>query len=141
MRSTFGRLALIALLSLAPLIGEGCRRVRSTESSPATNRNVLTLAQIGDHRFNTAYDAIESLRSNWLNTRGTDSFQKPSVVRVYLDNISLGDKETLRTIAIANIVYIKYFDGISATARWGLDHGAGVIYVSTRPAGVGDPLH
>jgi hypothetical protein len=36
-------------------------------------------------------------------------------------------------------MYMKYFDGISATARWGLDHGAGVIYVSTRVAGVADP--
>ena len=95
---------------------------------------MLTQTQFGEHQFNTAFDAIESLRSNWLKTRGTDSFQSPSQVRVYLDNVSLGDTASLRTIAINTIVYIRYFDGIAATARWGLDHGAGVIYVSTRPA-------
>ncbi|MGH7616968.1 MAG: hypothetical protein ACREPM_07050 [Gemmatimonadaceae bacterium] len=98
------------------------------------DRTVLTPAQFGLHQFNTAFDAIEALRSNWLKTRGTDSFQSPSQVRVYLDNISLGDTATLRTIPLTNIVYIRYFDGIQATARWGLDHGVGVIYVSTRPA-------
>ena len=105
---------------------------------PEVDRATLTQTQFGAHQFSTAFDAVEALRSNWLKTRGTDSFQSPSQVRVYLDNVSLGDTATLRTIAINTIVYIRYFDGISATARWGLDHGAGVIYVSTRPAS-GDP--
>jgi hypothetical protein len=60
---------------------------------------------------------------------------------VYLDNVSLGDKESLKTIATANITYMRWIDGVTASSRWGLNHGAGVIYVSTRPAGVGDPLH
>lgn len=140
MRSTYGRLAVFALLSCASLLGGACKRA-STATTPPTNRNVLTAAQFGENRFTTAYEAVESLRSNWMNTRGTDSFKTPTVVRVYLDNVSLGDKETLRTITLVNVVYIKFFDGISATSRWGLNHGAGVIYVSTRPAGVGDPLH
>jgi hypothetical protein len=136
MRSIYGRMAVFAVLTLLPL---GCRRAATGGASTRTDRNTLTAAQWGDHRFTTAYDAVESMRSNWLNTRGTDSFKNPSVVRVYLDNVSLGGKETLRTIAITTVVYIRYFDGLSATGRWGLDHGAGVIYVSTRPASVGDP--
>jgi hypothetical protein len=136
MRPLYGRLAVVAILFFAPA---GCHRPAEATGLPRPDRNTLTQAQWSDHRFSTAYDAVESLRSNWLSTRGTDSFQNPSIVRVYLDNVSLGDKETLRTIAISNVMYIKYFDGISATARWGLDHGAGVIYVSTRVAGVADP--
>jgi hypothetical protein len=140
MRSTYRRLAVFALLSSASVFAGACKRA-STATAPSTNRNVLTAAQFGENRFTTAYEAVESLRSNWMNTRGTDSFKNPTVVRVYLDNVSLGDKETLRTITLVNVVYIKFFDGISATSRWGLNHGAGVIYVSTRPAGVGDPLY
>lgn len=136
MRLIYGRLAVFAVLSFAPI---GCRRAATVASSPRNDRNTLTAAQWGEHRFTTAYDVVETLRSNWLNTRGADSFNTPSYVRVYLDNASLGGKETLRTIAISTVVYIRYFDGISATSRWGLDHGAGVIYVSTRPAGAGDP--
>ena len=137
MRSIYRTLVVPVVLWSSFLVA-GCRQ-RATVGPRPNDRNVLTQVQLGDHRFNNAYDAVEALRSNWLNTRGSDSFQAPSHVRVYLDNVSLGDKETLRTIAIATIVYIRYFDGISATARWGLDHGGGVIYVSTRPAGATDP--
>jgi hypothetical protein len=141
MRSSHRRLAVFALLSCASVLAEACKRSASTSpSSASTNRNMLTRSQI-DQRYNTVYDAVEALRSNWLNTRGADSFNSPSVVRVYLDNVSLGDKETLRTIAVSSISYVRWFDGVTATSRWGLNHGAGVIYVSTRPAGVADPLH
>jgi hypothetical protein len=133
MRATFGVLvaALVwaACSSSPPPDANGPR----PSKAPEVDRSVLTQTQFGAHQFNTAFDAVESLRSNWLKTRGTDSFQNPTQVRVYLDNVSLGDTATLRTIAINTIIYIKYFDGISATARWGLDHGAGVIFVSTRP--------
>lgn len=130
MRSIYGRLAVVAVLSTITITA--CR-ARSVSTTPRSNRNVLTRAQLGESRFTTAYDAVEALRSNWLNTRGADSFQRPSIVRVYLDNVSLGDKETLRTIAITSISYIQYFDGVTATSRWGVNHGAGVIFVSTRP--------
>ena len=141
MRSTHRRLAAFALLSCASVLAVACKRSASkTTASASTNRNLLTRSQI-DQRYSTVYDAIEGLRSNWLNTRGTDSFNNPSVVRVYLDNVSLGDKETLRTIAVSSIAYVRWYDGVTATSRWGLNHGAGVIYVSTRPDGAGDPLH
>jgi hypothetical protein len=130
-------LSLAACSASPPPDTDGPQPSRAKSDGPV-DRAVLTQTQIGAHQFNTAYDAIEALRSNWLKTRGTDSFQSPSQVRVYLDNISLGDTATLRTIAITNIAYIRYFDGIAATARWGLDHGAGVIFVSTRPQTV-DP--
>src|SRR5690349_14779114 len=135
MRGFFGRLAVIALCTLAVPAAEGCARAATT-SSPTTNRNVLTRAQI-DSRYTTVFDAVEALRSNWLNTRGSDSFSSPSVVRVYMDNVSLGDKETLKTISVSSISYIRWFDATAATQRWGTNHGAGVIYVSTRPPGVG----
>jgi outer membrane cobalamin receptor len=52
-------------------------------------------------------------------------------VRVYVDNASFGGVESLRNVDIANIKTIRYFDGVAATARWGIDHGGGVIPVMT----------
>jgi hypothetical protein len=140
MRATFGTLATAVLLAAcsSPPRDTGEPVPSRRVSGEARDRSMLTQAQLNAHQFNTAFDAIEALRSNWLNTRGADSFQNPTQVRVYLDNISLGDTATLRTIAINTIVYIRYFDGVQATARWGLNHGAGAIYVSTRPL-TGDP--
>ncbi|MGH7463012.1 MAG: hypothetical protein ACREMA_18555 [Longimicrobiales bacterium] len=52
---------------------------------------------------------------------------------VYIDDTRLGGVETLRSISTASISYIRYYDGVTATGRWGIDHGQGVIFVSTRP--------
>ena len=138
MRATYGRVTILALLSCASVFAGACQSTASTATSPSTNRSILTREQI-DPRYTTVYEAVEGLRSNWLTTRGSDSFSNPSVIRVYLDNVSLGDKEALRRISVESIAYIKWIDAPTATQRWGTNHGAGVIYVSTHPPRAGDP--
>ena len=108
----------------------GCLNYRSTSNS-GTDRNLITKEQIADSRFQTAYDAVEALHSNWLQTRGTDSFQTPSQVKVLLDNTELGGTSTLRDITTRSVSWIRFYDGLSAQSRWGIGHSAGVIYVST----------
>jgi len=76
--------------------------------------------------------AIEALRSNWLRERGPDSFSTPGHVQVYLDDSRVGGVETLRMLSLANVLFIRHVNGVDAAARWGLDHGQGVILVSTR---------
>ena len=96
------------------------------------DHNLLTEQQLREHHFVTAYEAVAALRSSWLETRGPDSFTSPSQVLVYLDESRLGSVETLRALPMTNVLSIRYIDGIAASARWGLDHGQGVILVSTR---------
>src|SRR5437879_2457649 len=110
----------------------GCS-LHHNSGGPALDRNLLLQEQFSTRGFNTAFDVVESMRSNWLGTRGPDSFSSPSHVQVYFDGIRMGGTETLRTIDLRPVVYIRYFDGLAATARWGLDHGSGAIYVSTHP--------
>ena len=124
-----------AVLAAALAVGGCVPRLKTGETR---DHGTLTREQIAESHFNTAYDAVEALRSNWLRARGTDSFQTPSEVVVYLENTRLGGTETLREIAANTIVYIRFYDGVSATARWGIGHAAGVIYVSTHVQGA-DP--
>ncbi len=105
---------------------------RST-ASPRSDFSILSKETLTENHFNTAYEAVESLRSNWLRTRGPDSFSTPTEVRVYLNNTLMGGVETLRSITMQGVLYIRHYDGLQASARWGLSHGAGVIFVSTRP--------
>ena len=98
----------------------------------STDRNVITREQLRQHSFTNAYDAVASLHSNWLQKRGTDSFIAPGEILVYVDEVRLGGIETLRSVASSSIVYIRYFDGIAATNRWGVGHSNGVIQVSSR---------
>ena len=114
-------------------VASACAARAPSTSLPAGDRNVLTHAQLTEDRFTSVLEAIEALRPAWLQPRGTDSFKTPSQVLVYLDENRLGGIETLSSVAPTIVVYIRHYDGIAATARWGLDHGQGVIYVSTHP--------
>jgi hypothetical protein len=131
MKTTVHARAASALLLLLTACAGGVRRA---EPQPDLDR--ITREQLVEHRFTSAYEAVAALRSNWLTTRGTDSFRTPSQIQVYFDDVRLGGIESLRGVGINSISYIQHFDGIAATERWGLDHGAGVIFVSTHSAAV-----
>jgi hypothetical protein len=123
----------LRLLTIAGLALAAACSLHSANPSPKVDRNLLTPEQFANKGYNTAYDVVEAMRSNWLAERGTDSFSSPTKVQVYFDGIKLGGVETLRTVDLRPVTYIRFFDGITATARWGLDHGQGAIYVSTHP--------
>jgi hypothetical protein len=58
---------------------------------------------------------------------------------VYLDGTKVGDISTLSGIASPPIQFIRWYSGQEATTKWGIDHGAGAIYVSTRVTRDGKP--
>jgi hypothetical protein len=126
MRSAFIRSAIILVLTSA------CAARTPSPSIPLEDRNVLTQEQLIEHGFANALEAVQALRPNWLQTRGANTLIANQVrVLVYLDDTRLGGTETLGSIATPSIVTIRHIDGIAASARWGLDHGQGVILVST----------
>ena len=102
--------------------GDGTREVRSS-------RDVLTHGQF--EQYTDAFQALQALRPQWMQTRGTDSFTNPSEVLVYRDNMRVGGLDVLRSMSTLDIDHIRYFDSTQATARWGIGHGAGVIYIAT----------
>ena len=131
-RRLAARWAVAAVAALA-LAGTGCAGKQSADQGGArSNRNVITHEQIVQQNFRTALDAVQALRPNWLRTRGADSFQSPTQVIVYLDNVRMGGVDQLATITPSNVATITHFDGVQASGRWGLDHGAGVIQVISR---------
>jgi hypothetical protein len=136
MRSLRSLLLRSATVLLAILVLAGC--VRSPASgTPSPDRSILTRAQFEDEHFETAYDVIAALRANWLLDHGPDSFSNPSKVLVYLDNVQLGTVETLKTVTTRIVYSMEHMNGVAANARYGIGHSAGVIVVSTYPAGAG----
>ena len=117
------------------LVFGACANTAHRTTEPRPNRDTITREQLVENRFATAYEAVAALRSNWLSTHGPNSFHTPSQVLVYYDNVRLGGVDAMRAVNISPISYIQHFDGIAATERWGVDHGAGVILISTRPIG------
>ncbi|HEY0778546.1 MAG TPA: hypothetical protein VGD56_11330 [Gemmatirosa sp.] len=125
LRTTLPRSALAVLLTAA------CAG-RATPGAGHADTSVITRDQIAAAHFTSAYDVVQSLHNNWLHNRGTDSFQSPGQVLVYLDDNRLGGVESLRAIASHTIGSIRFIDAPSATARWGPGHTQGVIAVVTQ---------
>lgn len=118
---------------LTALTTFGCSPTIQDPSEPRVDLNVITHEQVLESRTTNAFDVVATLRSNWLLPRGRDSFSTPGRVLVYFNGTRLGGVDTLQGISLNEIGFIRYFDGTEAAARWGLDHGHGVIYVSTLP--------
>ena len=119
-----------AVLLVFTLAAVSCSsRPGGTPAGP--DRNLITRVQLAETRFTNVYDAVASLRPNWLTTKFRDSFVSPGEVLVYHDNIRLGGVENLRDIATHSVESVRFYDPAAASARWGLDHGHGVIFVST----------
>lgn len=119
-------LAWVAILATA----SGCAGRSTPGGAPPADRNTLTPEEIGQRPFYSVYEAVASLRPNWLILRGFDD-----AVQVYVDENHVGGVEVLRTIRLPSVAVIRYMDGIQATARYGRDHDQGAILVTTRAAG------
>lgn len=95
--------------------------------------DLITSEQIQSAGQNNLFDVVQAIRPTWLRARSPNSFQNPGQIRVYLDDVRVGTVDALRTIPAQNVTFIQWYDPISASARWGLDHDQGAIVVSTRP--------
>src|SRR4029079_18879649 len=114
---------------------------RATQTTNRLDRTVITRDQMLEANYSSVYDAVAALRSLWLQPRGPDSFVAPSVVWVYIDGGRVGDVGVLRTMQPRMVNTVRFYDGPSATSRWGVDNAAGVIHVSTWSEGAaGIPL-
>lgn len=110
------------------LAAGGCAP-RTAHLTPVIDQQLITQDVIRGTNYTNMYDVVLALRSTWIRTRPSDSFQKSSVVQVYLDTQRVGGVDELKLLAPVTVESVRYYDPIAASARWGMDHGAGVIYV------------
>jgi hypothetical protein len=122
--------ALLVFAALV-LVASACASSKGA-SRTSTDHTLITREQIRQNNFTNAYDAVASLHANWLQKRGADSFLTPGEILVYFDEVRLGGIETLRSVTSSSIMFIRFYDGIAATNRWGVGHSNGVILVSSR---------
>ncbi len=98
-------------------------------STPRIDPTVLTREELLRTEYQNAFEAVRALRRNWIVERPQDRLHETTPVVVYLDEMRLGGVEELRSITIGRIERIRYYDGITAYARWGLGHDRGVVQV------------
>lgn len=115
-----------------------------------SGRNVLTREQIQQAQTGNLYQVIQSLRPEWLRTRGTGSMRETArgsadglddveitvqagipAIRAYLDGSLLGDADELRSVDPGMIGEARFLSAAEATQRWGAGHIHGAILVLT----------
>lgn len=113
-------------------VAQVLRGVAPGAPAARSDRTVLTRDEIRSTQYTNMYEVIRALRGNWVRTRTAESFGKSSVLQVYLDMQRLsGGTDELRQINPTNVASVRFFDPITASARWGMDHGAGAIMITT----------
>lgn len=90
----------------------------------------ITRAEIDRGQWRDALDLVRTLRPTWVRPRGTDSFENPGTVQVYVDGTRLGNVELLSTLPTQGIQLVEWVDPVNAAGRWGLNHAHGVIYIT-----------
>lgn len=84
----------------------------------------------------TVYDLVLARRRSWLSG-GTAEMPGEVAPRddpdlpVYLNDVRVGTLAALRTLPLAGVVGVRYYDGAEATFKWGLGHAHGAIQVRT----------
>jgi hypothetical protein len=132
------RTTLYALLALS--LTASCVSTPRSAGARHLDASAITEEQLAEQHYQNLYEAVQALRSNWLSTRGTDSFNSPSRVWVYVDESRFGGVESLANLTTVGVTSVTHLNGIDATARWGLGHAAGVISVHTWPNGARDTV-
>ena len=122
---------LAALLALSAAGATACARRQDASTAPRRDPNRITRQQLESRPFGNLYEVVETLRANWLVTRGATSINTPTQIWVYLDGTRLGGLGSLRTLQPATVESLERIDALNATTRWGIGHGQGVILVTS----------
>jgi hypothetical protein len=114
------------------LLLAACATVPGQRRGGGADHRVITEEEIRAAGYSDAFRLVQSLRPQWLRSRGVTSLSQRETIKVYLDGSLLGGPEQLQQITASSISSVRFLDAIEATQRWGLDHGQGAIVVSTR---------
>lgn len=123
------------------LAGAACSGARSPSPAgarpPEAEAPGRSSSRLGAQEIRTAtqpdaFLLVQALRPTWLRKRGTGTITGREVIKVYRDGVLIGGPEALRQVTTNSIESLEFLDGITATQRWGLDHGNGAIVVTTR---------
>jgi hypothetical protein len=100
--------------------------------APRRDRNKITAEEFAGRTETDALSFIKKERPQWLRGRGHLSIQPGHQVWVYRYGAQIGGVDTLRDVALSEVLEIHYLDGSAATTRFGRDHGMGAIVLITR---------
>jgi len=127
---------------LVVAVGSGCASGGTSSgraSGPSRSQDLIVEAEITSRARDAtnALQIIEQLRPQMLRSRGSSSLApsattEDALPRVYVDDISYGNLNSLSNINSASIREIRFIKAGDATTRSGTGNTGGVILVTTK---------
>jgi hypothetical protein len=118
---------------LVAVFAAGC--ATSPDGAPARgSRSVLTEEELARSNAVNLFEAVQSLRPEWLRTRGlmTPNNPNPEPAMVYVNGVRSGTIDALRGLRLHDAVELRFLSPSDATTRYGTGHTGGAIEVRTR---------
>ncbi|HEX2452035.1 MAG TPA: hypothetical protein VHJ69_12870 [Gemmatimonadales bacterium] len=145
------RTFILAVLALATLAAPGGAQQKKVKK----DKKLITAEEIADVSVNTAYDAVQKLRSDWLRAGqrqitvygrtgrtgdgGTEagsgldtSSYATTKLAVFVDGTEVGGPEELQRIQSHRVEEMRYLSGSDAQQQYGSRYAAGVIQVKLK---------
>lgn len=121
-------------LGLAVLIWSGACASSGQSGGASRSRDLITSEQLMEVPYNTVFEAVRALRPRWLQTRNVASLrsQERHTPRVYVDGQLRGEVNELSRLVPHEVEEIRYMSASDATTRFGTNHIAGAIVITTR---------
>jgi hypothetical protein len=130
------RYVAILLAAVASLSACSSGAGSGTETGGARpQQNLITAEGLAELRsVHNAYEAVRALRPQWMTPRPSRSATDPAPVVpvVFVDRMLLGELAMMRTVAVAEITEIRYFESGESVARFGRQYDKGVIQIISR---------
>ncbi len=150
----------LLVILCAVLVG-ACAPAANGSGAVRASSNLITAEEIATSGAHTAYGLVQSLRPQWLRSRGIQSLSESThtvgrggssgapvansgdsrvtipnagrpQVMAYLDRAQLGDPRALDQIMAVDVASIEFLSPAQATLRFGANHTHGAIVVSVR---------
>ena len=109
--------------------------VSTSEAGGASrSRDLITVEELMEVPHSSVYEAVRALRPRWLQARAGASMRNPrrETPRVYMDGQLFGGVAELWTLLPGEVGEIRFLSASDATTRFGTNHFAGAIVVTTR---------
>ncbi len=102
--------------------------------SSVGSRNLLTMEELTEVPFSTVFEAVRALRPRWLQARSVASLRspQPQTAVVYIDGQQRGGLNEMWNLMPAEVSEIRFMSASDATTRFGTNHIAGAIVITTR---------
>ena len=118
---------LFYLVGMMAVIGCASTPSRPEGTTSFRKGSVLTSEEIVNAHadLNSAYDAIQRLRPNWLAPRGTmsSSTSGSNYAQVFVNEQFVGDINALKNINAYQVGDLRYYDPSQAGGRFGIKAG------------------